>query len=120
MVAEHLGPDVPLHFTAFHPDFKMMDRPPTPPATLSRARDIGLSNGLRYVYTGNIHDPAGQTTTCHNCEAVLIERDGYSLGRWGLDGDGRCAQCGTSCAGVFDPAGPGSWGARYLPVRLAQ
>ncbi len=117
-VADRLGPDVPVHFTAFHPDFKMMDRPPTPPATLTRAREIGLGNGLRYVYTGNVHDRSGQTTTCHGCGAVLVERDWYRLGRWGLDGDGCCASCGAQCAGVFDPAGPGSWGARRLPVRL--
>ena len=118
-VVEHLGPDVPHHFTAFHPDFKMMDRPPTPPETLSRARKIGIDNGERYVYTGNVHDPAGQTTYCHNCGAVLIERDWYRLGRWGLDAEGRCAACDTPCAGVFEPE-PGHWGSRRLPVRLAE
>ncbi len=117
-VVEHLGPDVPHHFTAFHPDFKMMDRPPTPPTTLSRARRIALDNGERYVYTGNVHDPAGQTTYCHHCGAVLIERDWYRLGRWGLDAEGRCAACGTPCAGMFEPT-PGTWGSRRMPVRLA-
>jgi pyruvate formate lyase activating enzyme len=117
-VAQQLGPDVPLHFTAFHPDFRMLDRPPTPPETLTRARQIGLENGLRYVYTGNVFDPTGQTTYCHNCGATLIERDGYRLGRWGLDGQDRCATCQTPCPGVFDSDGPGSWGARRLPVRL--
>ncbi len=117
-VVEHLGPDVPHHFTAFHPDFKMMDRPPTPPETLTRARKIALDNGERYVYTGNVHDPEGQTTYCHRCGAVLIERDWYRLGRWGLDAEGRCAACGTPCAGVFE-AKPGTWGSRRLPVRLA-
>ena len=117
-VAERLGPDVPLHFTAFHPDFKMLDRPPTPPQTLTEARQIGLANGLRYVYTGNVFDPAGQTTYCSECGAPLIERDGYRLGSWGLDGQGRCSKCQTPCAGIFDPAGPGTWGARRLPVRI--
>jgi pyruvate formate lyase activating enzyme len=115
--AAHLGVDVPLHFTAFHPDWKLRDRPHTPPATLTRAREIALTNGLRYVYTGNVHDRAGQTTYCHVCGAVLIERDWYELGAWNLD-DGRCASCGTPCAGVFDER-PGSWGSRRLPVQLA-
>jgi pyruvate formate lyase activating enzyme len=118
-VVEHLGPDVPHHFTAFHPSYKMMDRPSTPTKTLVRAREISMGNGERYVYTGNVHDPAGQTTYCHTCGSVLIERDRYRLGRWGLDGQGRCTQCSTPCAGVFD-AEPGNWGGRRLPVRLAE
>jgi pyruvate formate lyase activating enzyme len=115
--AAHLGVDVPLHFTAFHPDWKLRDRPHTPPATLTRAREIALTNGLRYVYTGNVHDRAGQTTYCHVCGAVLIERDWYELGAWNLE-DGRCASCGTPCSGVFEQR-PGTWGSRRLPVRLA-
>jgi len=118
-IVEHLGPDVPIHFTAFHPDWKMLDRPPTPPSTLSRARSIALGNGVRYAYTGNVHDPEGQTTRCHVCGAVLIERDGYDLGVWGLTSEGRCAVCGAACAGVFE-AEPGGWGARRLPVRLSR
>ncbi len=118
-IMEHLGPDVPLHFTAFHPDYKMLDRPPTPPATLTRARRIGLGNGLRHVYTGNVDDPRGETTYCHGCGTGLIERNRYRLGHWGLDGEGRCASCGTQCPGVFDSR-PGTWGARRLPVRLAR
>ncbi len=117
-IADRLGVDVPVHFTAFHPDFKMLDRPPTPPATLTGARRIALDNGLRYVYTGNVHDPTGQTTYCHACGAALIERDWYRLGRWGLDGRGRCDACGEPCAGVFESA-PGTWGPRREPVRLA-
>jgi pyruvate formate lyase activating enzyme len=116
--AERLGPDVPLHFTAFHPDWKLRDRPPTPPETLSRGRRIALANGLRYVYTGNVHDREGQSTCCHACGALLIERDWYALGAWNLDADGACATCGEPCAGVFE-AQPGNWGARRLPVRLA-
>ena len=118
-VAEHLGPDVPLHFTAFHPDFKMMDRPPTPPATLKRAREIAVANGLRYAYTGNVHDEKGGSTYCHECGEALIERDWYVLGCWYLTDDGCCRSCGARCAGRFD--GPaGSWGARRRPVRLAE
>jgi len=118
-VAEELGPHVPMHFSAFHPDWKMLDTPATPPATLRRARETAMANGLRYVYTGNIHDPRGQSTWCHGCGERLIERDGYTLGGWRLTDDGRCARCGTVCAGVFE-ARPGSWGARRMPVRLSE
>jgi pyruvate formate lyase activating enzyme len=117
-IAEQLGPEVPLHFTAFHPDFKMRDRPPTPPSTLGRARRIGLENGLRYVYTGNIVDPAGQTTFCHGCGTAIIGRDWHRLTSWQLDQYGRCLQCGTPCAGVFDPGGPGSGNGRSVPIRI--
>jgi pyruvate formate lyase activating enzyme len=117
-VVEHLGPDVPLHFTAFHPDWKMTDKPPTLPATLTRARRIALQNGLRYVYTGNVYDREGGSTYCHSCGALLIGRDWYELSAWTLTDDGRCRACGTRCAGMF--AGPpGRWGARRLPVRLS-
>lgn len=116
-IVEHLGPDVPVHFTAFHPDWKLRDRPPTPAMTLTRAREIALANGLRHAYTGNVRDIGGQSTCCHRCGAVLIERDGYELGAWRLDERGRCATCGEACAGVFDGA-PGRWGARRLPVQL--
>jgi pyruvate formate lyase activating enzyme len=118
-VVDELGPDVPMHFTAFHPDYKMLDRPPTPPATLSRARRIALSNGARYAYTGNVHDEAGGMTTCHQCGERLIGRDWYELTAWNLTDDGRCRRCGTACAGVFDGP-PGHWGARRQPVRLAE
>ncbi len=116
-IAERLGPDVPLHFSAFHPDWKMMDRPATPPATLARARGIAMRNGLRYVYTGNVHDPAGGSTWCPGCGALLIERDWYELGRWGLAPDGHCERCGMQVPGVFADR-PGTWGARRLPVHL--
>jgi pyruvate formate lyase activating enzyme len=118
-VAEQLGPDVPMHFTAFHPDFKMLDRPPTPPATLARARRIALDNGIRYAYTGNVHDPAGQSTRCPECGELVIERDWYRLGAWRLTADGRCANCDTRLPGVFDGP-PGTWGPRRRPVRLAR
>ena len=116
-VIEHLGPDVPLHFTAFHPDWKMRETPPTPPATLRMARRIGKEHGLRYVYTGNIHDPAGQSTYCHACNATLIGRDWYELTAWNLSADGRCAECGTPCAGVFDGT-HGRWGRRRQSIRI--
>lgn len=113
-----LGPDVPIHFSAFHPDWKMLDTPPTPPATLRRARRIALESGLRYAYTGNVHDPEGDSTYCHGCGQVIIGRDWYELTAWHLTDDGRCQNCGTPCAGVF--AGPpGTWGRRRRPVTLA-
>ncbi len=117
-VVQELGPDVPMHFSAFHPDYKMMDVPPTPLDTLRRTRHIALRNGVRYAYTGNIHDREGDTTFCHNCGQPVIVRDWYNLIEWHLTEDGRCQQCGTQCAGVFDHS-PGHWGARRLPVRLA-
>ena len=116
-LVEHLGPDVPLHFTAFHPDWKMRDTPPTPPATLSRARRIAMQAGLRYVYTGNVHDREGGSTWCHRCGALLIERDWFTLGTWGLADGGKCAACGEALPGVFGD-GPGRWGGRRLPLRL--
>jgi pyruvate formate lyase activating enzyme len=118
-VVENLGPDVPMHFTAFHPDYRMMDRPPTPPATLTRAREIAARNGVRYAYTGNVHDQIGGTTWCHACGAPLIVRDWYLLQGWNLSADGRCLACGTRCAGVFDGP-PGQWGRKRVPVRLAR
>jgi len=116
-VFDNLGPDAPLHFTAFHPDWKMQDRPPTPPDTLRRARDIALRNGLRYAYTGNVHDRERGTTFCRVCHSALIERDWYEITAWNLDEQGRCRRCGTPCAGRFEGA-PGRWGQRRLPVRL--
>ncbi|MDH5178617.1 MAG: AmmeMemoRadiSam system radical SAM enzyme [Gammaproteobacteria bacterium] len=117
-VMENLGPDVPLHFSAFHPDYKMLDIPATPTATLSRARQIALQAGLHYVYTGNVHDKAGGSTWCHRCGEVLIGRDWYVLSDWNLTAEGQCKNCGTACAGVFERQ-PGHWGARRQPVRLA-
>ncbi|MDQ3946615.1 MAG: AmmeMemoRadiSam system radical SAM enzyme [Actinomycetota bacterium] len=118
-VAEELGADVPLHFTAFHPDFKLLDRPPTPAATLSRARRIGLANGLHHVYTGNVHDTEGSSTYCPGCGRRVVERDWYRLGGFSLTDDGRCVGCGTQLPGVFEGP-PGRWGARRLPVYLAK
>jgi pyruvate formate lyase activating enzyme len=114
--AANLGPEVPWHFTAFHPDYKMLDPPCTPPATLTRARAIARSKGLRYVYTGNVHDRDGSSTWCPGCGQRLVERDGYVLGAWKLKRN-RCAACGFEIAGQFDEK-PGNWGARRVPVRL--
>jgi len=118
-VVEHLGPDVPMHFTAFHPDWRMLDVPPTPGRTLTRAREIAIRNGIRYAYTGNVHDWEGGTTFCHGCGKAVIARDWYVLRGWGLTDDGRCADCGTPCAGVFDGP-PGDWGGRRQPVRIGR
>jgi pyruvate formate lyase activating enzyme len=116
-VVEHLGPDVPMHFTAFHPDWKMRDIPPTPAATLRLARAVARRNGVRYAYTGNLHDEDGGSTYCHGCGATTIGRDRYVMTAWGLDANGRCQRCGTASAGVLEAA-PGEWGARRVPVRL--
>jgi pyruvate formate lyase activating enzyme len=116
--AEHLGPDVPWHFSAFHPDWRMRDRPPTPPATLRRAREIARAHGIRHVYVGNVRDEPGQSTFCPGCGALLIGREGYEITAWNLGPAGRCLACAARCAGVFE-AEPGRWGQRRLPVRLA-
>jgi len=114
--AEHLGPDVPWHFTAFHPDFKMLDKPHTPLATLQKARAIALSKGLRFVYTGNVHNPAGTSSRCPQCRRVLIERDGYRVTAWNLTA-GCCGFCGCAIPGRFEDQ-PGTWGTRRVAVRL--
>jgi pyruvate formate lyase activating enzyme len=118
-IAQHLGPDVPLHFTAFHPDYKMTDVAPTPPSTLTRARSIALGNGLNYVYTGNVHDRDGGTTRCPNCGVALIERDWYKILAYRLDPHGCCGECGTAIAGRFEEGFTGSFGRRRIPVRVA-
>jgi pyruvate formate lyase activating enzyme len=116
-VVEHLGGDVPWHFSAFHPDWKMRDIPPTPLATLIRARDIAVKHGVRYAYTGNAHYQAGDSTYCPGCRWRVIGRDWYEMKDWQLDTAGRCRHCGTAVAGVFEGP-PGGWGARRRPVRL--
>ena len=117
-VVDELGPDVPMHFTAFHPDWKMRDRPPTPTTTLQKARKIAIKNGVHYAYTGNIYDPDGESTYCHDCEHLLIGRDIYQITAWNLTEEGRCMNCGTLCAGMFE-GGPSLWGSRSRPVRMA-
>ncbi len=117
-VVNKLGPDVPMHFSAFHPSWKMMDTPSTPLATLTLARGIAMKNGVRYAYVGNVHDPKGDSTWCHQCGELLIGRDWYQLSDWNLTPEGKCKACGAACAGVFE-AGPGDWGPKRQPARLA-
>jgi pyruvate formate lyase activating enzyme len=117
-VVDHLGPDVPMHFTAFHPDFKMTDLGPTPSSTLTRARTIARANGVHHAYTGNTHDARGGSTYCSACGTRIVERDWYVLGDYRVTDEGRCGKCGAEVPGRFDGP-PGSWGARRLPVRLA-
>jgi pyruvate formate lyase activating enzyme len=114
---ENLGPQVPLHLTAFHPDFKLTEHEHTPEATLQRARDQAKKHGLVHVYTGNIHDGDGQSTYCHGCGERVIERNWYRLGAWNLDARGRCSSCGTALAGRFE-GGPGTWGRQRMRVRV--
>jgi pyruvate formate lyase activating enzyme len=114
--AENLGADVPLHFTAFHPDFKLVDAPATPASTLSRAREQAIRAGLRHVYTGNVHDAAGQSTYCGACSERVIERDWYRIGAFELE-HGKCAHCGAQLAGRFEDK-PGNWGQRRVRVPL--
>jgi pyruvate formate lyase activating enzyme len=121
-VVSNLGPLTPLHFTAFHPDFKMLDSPHTPATTLQRARACAQAAGLKHVYTGNIHDPAGQSTYCATCGTRIIERDGYTIGQFQLDASGddsraTCRQCGAQVEGHFDPT-PGQFGPQRHRLRL--
>ena len=121
-VARELGPDVPLHFSAFHPDWKMTDLPPTPPATLIQARRIALDAGLHHVFTGNVHDPEGGTTFCPNCHAALIVRDWYEIRRHDLNPEGRCPHCSTAIAGRFGKVlgrDGKAFGPKRIPVRLS-
>src|SRR5438094_9172368 len=103
-MVEHLWTDVPLHFPAFHPDFKMLEVERTPPATLTRAREIARRNGVRYAYTGNVHDSDGGSTRCPSCDTVVVERDWYEIGRYDLTDGGRGGACGTAMPGR--PDGP--------------
>lgn len=117
-VVENLGADVPIHFSAFHPDWKMQDKPRTPIATLLLARQIALKNGIHYAYIGNVHDKSADSTYCNECGSLLIGRDWYELSEWNLDDIGQCNKCGTPCAGVFD-AKPGSWGRKRYKVSFS-
>jgi len=116
-IARELGSDVPLHFTAFHPDYKLTDRPPTPLSTLRRARDIALAEGIRHVYTGNVHDIDGGTTRCPGCREAVIVRDWHEIRSYRLTADGHCEACGTAIAGRFE-AFNGQFGRRRIPVRV--
>ncbi|MFP6571673.1 MAG: AmmeMemoRadiSam system radical SAM enzyme, partial [Vicinamibacterales bacterium] len=115
-VFDHLGPDVPLHFTAFHPDFKMLEKPRTPSVTLERARAQAKKAGIHHVYTGNVRDVQGQSTWCSGCGALLVERDGYELGKWGIE-EGACGSCSLPVPGHY-AAVAGTWGSRRQPVRI--
>lgn len=116
-MARELGPDVPVHYTAFHPDYKMRDTSATPPATLSRARRIALDAGLHYVYTGNVHDERGGSTYCPSCQMPLILRDWYRIDDYRLLPDGRCPDCGATIAGRFGQYS-GAFGRQRIPVSI--
>ncbi len=122
-VVKNLGPDVPMHFSAFHPDWKMRDKPRTPPATLLRARKIAMENGVHHAYVGNVHDHAAQSTYCPGCGEILIGRDWYQLSDWNVTFEGNyhgnCKSCGAPVPGVFDGP-PGDWGRKRVPVRLTE
>ncbi len=118
-VARELGPEVPLHFTAFHPDYKLRDLPPTPASTLRRARALALEAGLRYVYVGNVHDAEGGTTCCPRCRAPLIVRDWYEILDYRLGPRGACPDCGAQVPGRFE-AFRGAFGRRRVPVALSR
>ncbi|RMG43607.1 MAG: AmmeMemoRadiSam system radical SAM enzyme [Candidatus Dadabacteria bacterium] len=116
-IVSELGSDVPLHFSAFHPDYRMMDVAPTPAATLRRARKIAMNSGLNFVYVGNVHDEEASSTYCKKCKKLLIGRDWYEITAYNLDSAGRCNHCGAECPGIFlDTCG--NWGQRRQPVRL--
>lgn len=117
-VVENLGPDVPMHFSAFHPDWKMRNIPRTSTATLLMARNIALVNGVNYAYIGNAHDKTADSTYCHQCGELLIGRDWYQLSEWNLDKNGACLSCGTKCAGLFDSK-PEQWGAKRQTVTMS-
>jgi pyruvate formate lyase activating enzyme len=114
---KELGPDVPLHFSAFHPDYRMLNVPPTPPATLQCARGIAREAGIHHVYVGNVHDEAGSSTYCSKCGEKLIGRDWYVMTQWNLTANGKCGTCGASLPGRIE-ASPGTWGARRQMVDM--
>ncbi|MEX2213175.1 MAG: AmmeMemoRadiSam system radical SAM enzyme [Phycisphaeraceae bacterium] len=115
-ILDNVGDEVPIHFSAFHPDFKMMDKPRTPHRTLSEARSIAMEEGIKYAYVGNVHDKAGDSTYCPSCRKVVIERDWYELGEYHMVDYG-CEYCGTKIPGVFDDK-PGDWGRKRLPITI--
>jgi pyruvate formate lyase activating enzyme len=118
-IRKELGPDVPLHFSAFHPDYKMPGVPATPASTLIRARDIALSEGLRYVYTGNVHNQEGDTTFCPGCQTPLIERDWYNIKRYLLSEKGHCPVCDAAIDGRFDQRA-GGFGRKRIPIAIRE
>jgi len=116
-IMQSLGSDVPLHFSAFHPDHKMPDTPATPPATLVRARNIALKEGLTYVYTGNVHNQEGDTTFCPGCRSPLIVRDWYRIEQYRLNEAAHCPDCGAAVAGRF-AATSGHFGRKRIPIAI--
>lgn len=119
-VVSELGPDVPHHFSAFHPDHRMRDVERTPALTLTRALHLARQAGEHFAYTGNVHDKDGDTTFCPHCESPLVVRDWYRMVDYQLRPDGTCPSCGTAVPGLFDPDGPGDFGARRIPLRIAR
>ena len=117
-IVRELGPDVPLHLTAFHPDYRMTDLAATPAATLKRSREIALAEGIRHVYTGNVHDRTGGTTFCPGCAKPLVVRDWHEILDYGLTDDGSCRHCGTAVPGRFERF-EGAFGARRIPIRMS-
>ncbi|WP_438970719.1 AmmeMemoRadiSam system radical SAM enzyme [Methylophaga sp.] len=118
-VLENLGPDVPMHFSVFHPDWKMQNKPSTPHRTVQKARQIALDNGINHAYVGNMHDKNADSTWCKQCGELLIGRDWYQLSEWHLDAEGRCKRCGAICAGVFEPL-PGEWGPKRRLINMEE
>ncbi len=116
-IVRTLGPDVPLHFTAFHPDYQLLDIRPTPLAELHKARKIALASGIRYCYTGNVEDIESETTFCHSCGEKLIVRTGFEITKWALKEKGRCKSCDALCPGVFEEK-PGNWGSKRVQIQL--
>ncbi|MCJ8332210.1 MAG: AmmeMemoRadiSam system radical SAM enzyme, partial [Lentisphaeria bacterium] len=116
-IVEKLGTDVPIHFSAFHPDFKMQDIPRTPHSTLIMARDIALKNGIQYAYVGNVHDFDRESSYCPNCNELLIGRDWYVLSDWNMK-NGSCKYCQTKIPGVFEDS-PGTWGSKRMRVKMS-
>ncbi|MBF0611995.1 MAG: AmmeMemoRadiSam system radical SAM enzyme [Magnetococcales bacterium] len=116
-MVDHLGEGVPIHFTAFHPDWRMLDKPRTSLAILNRAMEIAGKNGVRYAYTGNVADPRGGSTWCPGCGKLTIGRTGWNITAWHLNEKGACQHCGMVCPGVF-AAKPGTWGSKRIPVRM--
>ena len=120
-IARELGPDVPLHFTAFHPDFKMTDLPPTPASTLTRSRQIAMGEGLNYVYTGNVHDREGGTTFCPSCKSALIVRDWHRIESYRVTAEGNCPDCHTAIPGRFEAFdAKRQFGRRRIPVAISR
>jgi pyruvate formate lyase activating enzyme len=118
-ILENLGPDIPVHFTAFHPDWKMLHTPATPRAILHRARTIALRNGVRYAYIGNVFAPDEASTYCHQCRTMVIGREWFDTTEWHLTSDGHCQMCGAKCKGVFEGRPPSTDG-RFMPIRIEE